>query len=176
MKTAIKIVVVALTMAWAGTVFAQGAGNGLGRAWCGPAGTWIGSNETYDLEFVVTIDPMGRQCFSVVGEGLEVTPPWESATAWRGTARKTGPDTYAWTQVTFASPSQLTDPSEGVPDIAAIRGELRMLDCDHFEIEFGPTEVYAWGQTPFEDDPMATWPPSIARYTRVPVDCGSENQ
>jgi hypothetical protein len=47
-----------------------------------------------------------------------------------------------------------------------------MLDCDHFEIDFGPAELYAWGQTPFKDQPMATLPPSIGSYTRVPVDCG----
>jgi len=174
MKTAMKIVTVMMILAWAGTGFAQQAGNAPGRAWCGPAGTWIGSNDTFGLEFVVTIDPMSRHCFSVVGEGVEVVPPWESSTAWRGVARKTGPDTYAWTQVTLASPSQFSDPGAGVPDIAGIRGQMRMSDCDHFEIEFGPTELYAWGQTPFEDEPVATLPPSIARYTRVPVDCGFE--
>ena len=51
-----------------------------------------------------------------------------------------------------------------------------MLDCDHVEVEFGPTEVYAWGQTPFEDPTTATTPPSIAHYTRVPYHCSAYNE
>ena len=176
MKTAVRIVVTAavVAMAWAGTGFAQETSGQPGRRWCGPVGTWFGSNETFGLEFVVTIAHIGGGCYSVVAEGVEVVPPWESATPWRGVIHKTGRDTYRWQQIIFAAPSQLTDPSEGVPDIAGIEGQMTILDCDHFEVDFGPTGVYAWGQTPFEDEPMATWPPSIARYTRVPVDCGPE--
>ena len=88
---------------------------------------------------------------------------------------KTGRYTYSWAQVTLAGPSQLSDPGAGVPDIAGIRGEMTMQDCDHFEIDFGQAELYAWGQTPFEDVPVATMPPSIASYTRVPFDCAVRN-
>ena len=147
-----------------------------GRRWCQPSGTWIGQNETYGLEFVVTIEPMGGGCYSVVSEGIEIVPPWEVSTAWRGALRKTGRRTFSWNQVLYAGPSQLTDPSAGVPDIAGIRGELTMLDCDHFEVVFGPTELYAWGLTPFEDEPTSTMPPSIAHYTRVPYECTTFNE
>lgn len=178
MKRANKIIVFAtfFTVVWAGAISAQEAGSEPGRKWCGPAGTWIGQNETFGLEFVVTIDPMGGGCYSAVGEGIENVPPWEASTAWRGVLRKTGRRTFSWTQVAFAGPSQFTDPDEGVPDIAGIRGELTMLDCDHFEIIFEPTELYAWGQTPFVDQPMATMPPGIAHYTRVPLDCGARTK
>jgi len=176
MKTTVRIVVTAVmvSLAWAGIGFAQEPAGQPGRNWCGPAGVWFGSNETFGLEYVVTIDKIGGGCFSVVAENIEVVPPWEYSTPWRGVIRKTGPGTYRWQQITYAGPSQLTDPGAGVPDIAAIRGEMTMLDCDHFEVDFGPTGVYAWGQTPFEDEPLATWPPSIARYTRVPFECESE--
>lgn len=176
MKTTVRIVVTAVmvSLAWVGAGFAQEPAAQPGRNWCGPAGVWFGSNETYGLEYVVTIDKIGGGCFSVVAENIEVVPPWEYSTPWRGVIRKTGPGTYRWQQITYAGPSQLTDPGAGVPDIAAIRGEMTMLDCDHFEVDFGPTGVYAWGQTPFEDEPLATWPPSIARYTRVPFECESE--
>lgn len=176
MKTATKIAAVLMVMAWAGTGLAQEPAQELGRKWCGPAGTWFGSNETFGLEFIVTIDRVGASCFSAVAEGVEVIPPWEYATSWRGMLSKGANHTYTLMQITYAGPSQFTDPSEGVPDIAAIRGELTMLDCDHFEVAFGPTEVYAWGQTPFEDEPAASWPPSIARYTRVPVECGNKTK
>jgi len=178
MKRANKIIVVAtlLTAVWAGVASAQGAIQERGRKWCRPTGTWIGQNETYELEFVVTIEPTGGRCYSVVSEGIENVPPWEVSTAWRGALRKTGNRTFSWVQVTFAGPSQLTDPGEGVPDVAGIRGEMTMLDCDHFEVEFEPTELYAWGQIPFEDPPAATMPPSIAHYTRVPMDCGDRTE
>ncbi len=173
MKRASKIIVVAtlLTAVWAGVASAQDAVQEPGRKWCGPTGTWIGGNETLGLEFVMTIEPMGGGCFSVVSEGIENVPPWETSTAWRGVIHKTGRQTYSWAQVTIAGPSQLSDPGAGVPDIAGIRGEMTMQDCDHFEIDFGQVELYAWGQTPFEDVPVATMPPSIASYTRVPFDC-----
>lgn len=178
MKTAEKIVVVAAVMAmmWAGGVSAQDPAGQPGRRLCSPTGTWFGTNETYGLEFVVTIEHMGGGCYSIVAEGVENTPPWEVSTAWRGVLNKTGGRTFSLAQITFAGPSQLTDPGEGVPDVAGIRGEMTMLDCDHFEVEFGPTELYAWGQTPFEDPPVATMPPSIANYTRVPFDCASRSE
>lgn len=176
MKTAIRIVAVLMVITWAGTGLAQEAVRETSRRWCGPVGTWFGSNETFGLEFIVTIDPMGGGCFSVVAETVEVAPPWEYSTSWRGMLSKGAYHTYTWTQIAYAGPSQFTDPSAGVPDIAAIRGVLTMLDCDHIEVDFGPTELYAWGQTPFEDDPAATWPPSIARYTRVPTECGNKTE
>ena len=178
MKRANKIIVVAtlLTAVWAGVASAQGAIQERGRKWCRPTGTWIGQNETYELEFVVTIEPTGGRCYSVVSEGIENVPPWEVSTAWRGALRKTGNRTFSWVQVTFAGPSQLTDPGECVPDVAGIRGEMTMLDCDHFEVELEPTELYAWGQIPVEDPPAATMPPSIAHYTRVPMDCGDRTE
>jgi hypothetical protein len=169
MKTATKLVVVAVfvTMVWP-TV---GNAGELGRRWCGPLGTWIGANATFEQEYLVSIQPLSGNCFSVVSEGLEVTLPWEVATSWRGVVRKIDRDTFTIELVTFAGPSQLTDPGEGVPDIAAIRGQLNMLDCDHFEIEFDEVLLYAWGQMPFEDDPVATMPPSVANYARVPFNC-----
>jgi len=133
MKRASKIIVVAtfLTVVWVGAVSAQDAGEGPGRKWCQPTGTWIGQNETYGLEFVVTIEPMGGRCYSVVSEGIENVPPWEVLTAWRGALRKTGNRTFSWVQVTYAGPSQLTDPGEGVPDVAGIRGEMESCDAAH---------------------------------------------
>ena len=148
MKTRTTIALLMMVMIWAGAGLAQEPANGPGRPWCSPTGTWFGSNETFGLEFVVTIDPVNGHCFSVVAEGLEATPPWESGTAWRGMIRKTGPGTYSWVQIAYASPSQFTDPGAGVPDIAGARGRMTMLDCDHFEVDFGPIGIYAWGQTP----------------------------
>ncbi len=178
MKAANRVVLTAVVMTvfWTGTGVAQETAGQPGRRWCGPVGTWFGSNETFGIEYVVTIAHIGGGCYSVVAEGVEVAPPWERSTPWRGVIHKTGRDTYRWQQIAYAGPSQLTDPGEGVPDIAGIRGEMTMLDCDHFEVDFGPTALYAWGQTPFEDIPTATWPPSIATYTRVPFDCGSETE
>lgn len=178
MKTARRIVVVVAvaSMAWATVGAAQGGAAERGGHRCGPTGVWIGANETFGHEFVVTVQPMGGGCFSVVSEGIEATPPWESATPWRGMAKKLDSRTFIVEMVAYAGPSQLTDPSAEVPDIAAIRGRLTMLDCDHFEIEFGEIGVYAWGQTPLEDQPMATWPPSIAHYARVPFECENRSQ
>jgi len=177
MKTATRIIVVVVfaTMAWATIGETQETAGERGGNRCGPAGTWIGANETYSLEYLVTIQPMRGSCFSVESEGLEVTLPWETSTSWRGMLSKTDKRTFIVELVTFAGPSQLSDPDAEVPDIAAIRGRLTMLDCDHFEIDFGETGVYAWGQTPFEDQPLATWPPSIAHYVRVPFDCESRS-
>ncbi len=172
MKMAGKIVVVAVVMAMAGVgaVSAQDASQEPERRWCGPAGTWIGQNQTYGLEYVVTVKPMGGGRYSIVAEGVDDTPPWESSSPWRGVLQKTGRRIFSFAQIKFASPSQFTDPGEGVPDIFGIRGELTMLDCDHSEIEFEPAEYYAWGQVPFVDDPVATSPPAIAYFTRVSFD------
>lgn len=173
MKSANKMVVVATVavLALAGTAAAQAPNLELGRKWCGPTGTWIGQNDTYGLELVLTIEPMSGTCFSIVGEGIENVLPWEVSTAWRGVIHKTGGQSYNTSMVTLAGPNQLTNPKADVPDIAAVRGEIYMPDCDHLEIEFEATELYAWGQVPFEDAPLATMPPSIAHYTRVPFDC-----
>ena len=174
MKQANKMVVVAtmvVALALTGAASAQQANSELGRKWCGPTGTWIGQNDTYGLELVLTIEPMSGTCFSIVGEGIENILPWEVSTAWRGVINKNGGQSYSTSMVTLAGPNQLTGPTADVPDIAAVRGELYMPDCDHLEIEFEPTELYAWGQVPFEDTPLATMPPSIAHYTRVPFDC-----
>ena len=173
MKTATRIfvMVVVATMAWSAIGEAQGIAGERGGKRCGPAGVWIGANETYGLEYLVTIQQMAGHCFSVVSDGIEITPPWETSTPWRGMLSKIDSRSFLVELVTFADPSQLSDPDAEVPDIAAIRGRLTMLDCDHFEIDFGETGVYAWGQTPFEDEPLATWPPSIAHYARVPFDC-----
>jgi len=173
MNRASKIFMVAtlFTAVWAGAVSAQDSRIEPGRRSCQPTGTWIGQNETYGLEFVVTIEPMGGGCYSVIAEGIENVPPWEVSTAWRGALRKTGNRTFSWIQVTYAGPSQLTDPAEGVPDIAAVRAEMTMDDCDHLEVVMEPIGIYAWGQVPFEDDPVITMPPSIAHYTRFPLDC-----
>lgn len=180
MKTAIRIVVVLVVavMAWAAVGEAQGIEGERGGKRCGPTGVWIGANETYSQEYLLTVQPMGGGCFSAMSEGIEVTPPWEKSTSWRGMLSKVDSRTFIVELVTYAGPSQLSDPDAGVPDIAAIRGQLTMLDCDHFEINFGEVGVYAWGQIPFEDQPLATWPPSIAHYARVPFDCEnrSENQ
>ena len=63
MKSANKMVVVAsmVALALAGTAAAQSPNSELGRKWCGPTGTWIGQNDTYGLELVLTIEPM-RTC------------------------------------------------------------------------------------------------------------------
>jgi hypothetical protein len=173
MKTARTIVLVATlsTLVWAGAVEAQENKQEPGRSWCSPAGVWIGQNHTYELEYVITIEKMGAGCFSIVADGVELVAPWESSTRWRGMLRRTGRHTFSMTQVALAGPSQFLGMTDGVPDIAAIRGVLTQVDCDHFEVEFEPTELYAWGQKPFVDSPVATLPPSIASYERVPMDC-----
>lgn len=172
MKEARKTLVVAVVLAIAvvGAASAQDAVLEPERRWCTPAGTWIGQNETFGLEYVVTVEPMGGGRFSVVGEGIDETPPWTVSTAWRGMQYRTGHRTYSLTQTKLAGPSQFTDPAEGVPDIFGIQAVVTMLDCDHIEIEFGPAEFYAWGQIPFEDEPVATGTPSISTYTRVPFE------
>ena len=178
MKTASKsvVVVVVMAMVCVGAVSAQDAVSKPERHWCTPAGTWIGQNETLGLEFVVTVEPIGGGRYSIVAEGVDDTPPWEFSTPWRGVLRKSGPRTFSFKQIRFAGPSQFTDPGEGVPDIFGIRGEMTMLDCDHNEVEFAPSEFYAWGQIPFEDEPVATSPPSIAFFTRVPLDNALQSQ
>ncbi len=170
MKMASRIVVVAVVMAMAGVgaVSAQDAAQEPERRGCTPAGTWIGQNETFGLEWLVTVEPMGGGRYSIVGEGVDDIPPWEFSTAYRGVLRKTGRRTFTFAQIKFMGPSQFTDPGEGVPDILGIKGEMTMLDCDHNEVEFAPSEFYAWGQIPFVDDPVATSPPAIAYFTRVP--------
>ena len=57
MKSANNMVVVATmaALAFAGAAAAQAPDLELGRKWCGPTGTWIGQNDTYGLELVVTI-------------------------------------------------------------------------------------------------------------------------
>ncbi len=177
MKTANKIMVVAtmVALAWAGSGMAQEDGGG-GFRRCGPAGAWYGQNETFAMEFLISVVPMGGGCYSIVAEGIgNSVPPWEVSTSWRGVLRKTGGRTYNMVQLMNAGPSQLSDPDDGVPDIAAAQGELTMLDCDHFEVEFEEIGIYAWGQTPFVDTPGATFPPSYATYTRVPGTCEKPN-
>lgn len=171
MKTAGKVVVMAALMAvaWTSVVSAQGTPAELEGRWCKPTGTWIGQNDTFGNEFLMTIEPMGGGCYSVVSESIDIVPPWETSTAWRGVLRKTGRYTYSWIQVAYAGPSQLTDPGEGVPDIAAIRGVVTMDDCDHFEIDFEEIGLYAWGQVPFEDEPVATLPPFDRALHQSPV-------
>lgn len=178
MKTASKTVVVAVVMAMAcvAAVFAQDAVPEPERQRCAPTGTWIGQNETLGLEYVVTVEPMGGGRYSIVADSIDDTPPWEFSTPWRGVLRKTGPRTFSFKQIKLAGPSQFTDPGEGVPDIFASRGEMTMLDCDHSEVEFAPSEFYAWGQIPFEDEPVATSPPSIAYFTKVPFEYSSQSQ
>lgn len=178
MKTATRIVVAVVfaAMAWTTAAEAQGTAGERGGKRCGPTGVWIGGNETYSQEYLFTAQPMGGGCFSVVSEGLEVTLPWETSTSWRGMLSKVDERTFIVELVAYAGPSQLSDPDAEVPDIAAIRGRLTMLDCDHLEINFGEVGVYVWGQTPFEDQPLATWPPSIAHYARVPFDCENRSE
>ena len=50
-----------------------------------------------------------------------------------------------------------------------------MVDCDHFDAEFDTIGIYAWGQVPFVDEPLTTFPPSIASYTRLPGACAKGN-
>jgi hypothetical protein len=125
---------------------------------------------------ITTLRPLGGGRYSIVAEGVDVIPPWEFSTAYRGVLRKTGHRTFSFAQIRFSGPSQFTDPGEGVPDIVGIRGEMTMLDCDHSEVEFGPAGFYAWGQIPFEDAPLATSPPAIAYFTRVPFDSVPQSQ
>jgi hypothetical protein len=173
MKTATKIVVVAamVAMGWSGPGIAHdGEGWALDR--CGPAGTWFGQNETYGFEYLITVVPMGGGCYSAVAEGIgNEVPPWEQGTSWRGVITKTGDRSYSIVQLQLAGPSQLQQKSGDRPDVAAARGELTMVDCNHFEVEFGLIGIYAWGQTPLVDEAMATYPPSIASYTRLSGDC-----
>lgn len=178
MKTAGRIILVAVVMAMTcvAAVFAQDAVQDPERQRCSPTGTWIGQNETLGLEYVVTVEPMGGVQYSIVAEGIDDTPPWEFSTPWRGVLRKIGPRTFSFMQIKLAGPSQFTDPGEGVPDIFGILGEMNMLDCDHGEVEFAPGKFYAWGQIPFEDEPVATSPPSIAYFTRVPFENSSQSQ
>jgi len=169
MKTATRIsfVTAAMLMSLTGVCWAQEIRETPGSQ-CSPAGTWIGQNETYDHEFLITIEPSGTGCFSVVSEGIEITPPWQVSTAWRGTIRKVRDQTFEWWLIAYAGPSQTTDQAAELPDVVGINGEMNMLSCNHFEVNFGPIGVYAWGQIPFHDEPLATWPPSYASYSRVP--------
>ena len=131
---------------------AQDVSEGSGRGhWCDPAGTWWGQNETFQLEFLVTITPTGFGRYSAVAEGVNGFPPWETATAWRGELRRSGHRTFEWTQLKFAGPGQVS--AEGYPDIAGAHGEMEFVDCDHFEVTFDLLAIYAWGQTPFVDPP-----------------------
>jgi hypothetical protein len=173
MKTVTRIVVVAAVaaIAWA----AVGEAAERGHKWCAPTGGWIGANDTFGIEYLVTVQRMGGGCFSVTSDSIETVLPWEVGTPWRGMIKKIDRHTFTVEMVAYAGPSQLSNPKSGVPDIAGIRGLLTMLDCDHFQIEFGEVGLYAWGQTPFEDDPLATLPPSIAHYKRVPFDCENAN-
>ena len=178
MKMASKAGVVAVVMAIAcvAAVSAQEAVPDPEHRWCTPAGTWIGQNETYGFEYVVTIESLGGGRYSIVAEGIDDTPPWEFSTPYRGVLRKTGRRTFSFAQIKLAGPSQFTDPGEGVPDIFGIQGDMVMLDCDHNEVEFAPSEFYAWGQIPFEDEPVATSPPAIATFTRIPIDNAVQSQ
>lgn len=177
MKTMTQIVaaITMMTLAMTGSPMADEPEWGPGQS-CGLAGTWYGSNHTFENEILITIESAGRGCFSMVAESLDRNPPWETATAWRGEIKRTGANTYAFVQISFATPSQLTDPSEGVPDIAAARGEITLFGCDRFEIDIAPIELYAWGQSPFEDEPLATLPPSVASYERIPGPCAQHNR
>jgi len=171
MKTASRIIVVAVVMAMAcvGGVSAQDAVQEPERR-CTPTGTWIGQNEVLGLEYMVSVEPMGGGRYSIVAEGIDDTPPWEVSTPWRGVLRKSGHRTFSFAQIKFMGPSLYTDPGEGVPDIIGIWGEMTMFGCDHAEVVIEPGAVYAWGQIPFEDEPVATTLPAIEYFTRVPFD------
>ena len=172
MKTVSRIFLMAVVMAMAceAAVFAQDAVPEPARQRCAPTGTWIGQNETLGLEYMVTVEPMGGGQYSIVAEGIDDTPPWEVSTPWRGVLRKIGPRTFSFAQIKFMGPSLYTDPGEGVPDIIGIWGEMTMFDCDHAEVVIEPGAVYAWGQIPFEDKPVATTLPAIEYFTRIPFD------
>lgn len=177
MKTATKCAVVAATIVaavWAAPGMAQVISGDPGDR-CGPAGAWFGQNETFGLEFLVTIVPIGNGCFSVVTETYEITEPYEYGTLWRGVIRRVDLRTYSWTQLSYAGPSQVPGTREDVPDIAAARGQMTMVDCDHFEIDFDKIAIYAWGQKPFASHALMTFPPSHASYTRVPGTCQEQS-
>jgi len=143
----------------ASPLLAGGVGNQ-----CGLAGTWWGQNFEYEQEYLVTIVPIGGGRFSAVVEGVNDFPPYEKFTSWRGEAIKTGSDTFAWNQILFG-----TVLGAEVPDIFAVRGEIDLVDCDHFDASFTFGAVYAWGQVPFVDEPLLELPPSSASYTRMPA-------
>ncbi len=154
------ILVLLCAALWASPCLAGGVGNQ-----CGLAGTWWGQNFEFQQEYLVTILSIGGGRFSAVVDGVNDFPPYEKFTSWRGEAIKTGSDTFDWSQILFGSL-----PGAEVPDIFAVRGEIMLVDCDHFDASFDFGAIYAWGQVPFGDDPLLEFPPSSASYTRMPTD------
>jgi hypothetical protein len=139
---------------------------------CTPAGSWWGYNISFEQEYMFSIVNLGGGKFSAVGDGGAnygdlFSETYEKSTDWRGPLVRIGPKTYELNHLVLASPSLVNDPALGLPDVLGAHGILTMIDCDHFEVQYDSVPLWAWGQTPWVDDPIDDFGAGEAFYTRI---------
>ena len=127
-----------------------------------PAGAYTGTN-TVGEEILVTITPLGadNSRFVIVSDSLK---PGERRALARGELRKTGPDTYAATQVAY-----MTDELFHITCRAVVSGTIVQTGPDTLDAVWAAS---CYGeQDPFAEGavPLMCWPGVEAFYQRIPV-------
>lgn len=173
-KTLVLFVTIGLTAFLFGTPWRVSAGGGHAEGNnCGPAGTWIGTNN-FGSQFIVTISESGRgnDEFTVVADSVADDPRVGGAfpsavrrTLQRGDAIRIGPNTYDTTLYAYA-----TDASFEIAYHLVLSTTVVFTgDCDIGEVE-GTVAFIAPEEDPFDSEvPALLCLPVTATYVRLPA-------
>lgn len=143
---------------------------GKGRGPCTIEGTWYGFNSLEEV-FVITITRTGAKTYSAVGLQPEVPltsfPGLISSHSIQGDLTKNGPGTFdsSWMAI-WALDSEIW--GYGLGNLTA-RGEVTLTSCNTWEATF-TTDILGFdlGGDAFEGEVLATFPPYVAYYQRLP--------
>ena len=130
-----------------------------------PAGSYM-LTDTLGEEGLVTITPLGSDNtrFALVSD--VISPGSESRVVARGELLKTGPDTYAATQLTYCA-----DAAAQITCRFVVSGTMVQTGPDTLEATWPGSALFAPDQDPFADDavPLTCFPEVLALYERIPV-------
>jgi len=129
-----------------------------------PAGTYIGANEPWGEKLLITVTPLDRdnQRFSIVSDVINTAN--KSRSMARGGLVRTGPNTFAGTQVSY-----VTDENFELTTKVVVSGTVVQTSADSLEAAW-VAAVYGGNQDPFAEEavPLVSFP-ATAWYQRVPI-------
>jgi len=130
-----------------------------------PAGSYM-LTDTMGEEGLVTITPLGpdNARFAIVSD--VINPGSEARNVARGELIRTGPDTYAATQLVYC-----TDAVAQITCRFVVSGTIVQTGPDTLEATWPGSSMFAPDQDPFADDatPLVCFPEVLASYQRIPV-------
>lgn len=129
-----------------------------------PAGSYMGMTEPWGEKILLTVIPLDsdNQRFSIVSDDINTGN--KSRMLARGELIRTGPDTFAGTQVVY-----MIDENYELTTKVVVSGTLVQTSADSLEADW-VASVYGGDQDPFAEGvvPMVSFP-ATAFYRRVPI-------